>query len=137
MRAIAIEGLARSGDSSQLPAIEAATKGERSDAVIFAGVFAAAMLGNGPIERIADTLSRSTSRNMAKQYLTEIARVHVDRLSRYAQDPNPAIRADIADIVGFSDDEAGLPIVEALARDQDALVALSAQRAVARLRADR
>ena len=73
----------------------------------------------------------------AREYLTEIARVHVDRLSRYAQDPNPAIRADIADIVGFSDDEAGLPIVEALARDQDALVALSAQRAVARLRPDR
>ena len=137
MRAIAIEGLARSGDSSQLTAIESALKGERNDAVIFAGVFASAMLGNGPIERIADTLSRSTSRNMAKQYLTEIARVRVDRVSRYAQDPNPAIRADIADVVGFSDDEAGLPIVESLARDQDALVALSAQRAVARLRPDR
>jgi hypothetical protein len=136
MRAIAIEGLARSGDSAQLTAIEVALKGERNDTVIFAGTFASAMLGNGPIERIADTLFRPTSRNMAKQYLTEIARVRVDRMSRYALDPNPAIRADIADIVGFSDDAAGLPIVEAMAGDQDAQVALSAQRAVARLRAN-
>jgi HEAT repeat protein len=136
MRAIAIEGLARAGDSSQMTAIEA-LKGERNDAVIFAGAFAAAMLANGPVERIADALSRPASRMRAKQYLTEIAQVRVDRISRYAQDPNPTIRADIADIVGFSEDAAGLPIVEGLAGDQDEQVALAAKRAIARLRPDR
>jgi hypothetical protein len=39
--------------------------------------------------------------------------------------------------VGFSDDAAGLPIVEALAGDQDEQVVLAAKRAIARLRPDR
>jgi HEAT repeat protein len=137
MRTIAIEGLARTGDSSQMTPIEAALQGERDNGVIFAGAFAAAMLANAPVERFSDALSRPKLRLIAKQYLVEIARLRVDRISRYAQDPNPTIRADIADIVGFSDDAAGLPIVEALAGDQDEQVALAARRAIARLRAGR
>jgi HEAT repeat protein len=133
MRAIAVEGLARVGDSSQMTAIEAALKGERSDAVIFAGTFAAAMLADGPIEGIADALLRPKAHDMAKQYLTEIARVRIDRLGRYAQDPDPGMRADIADILGVSGDAAALPVIEALVKDQDKQVALSAERASARL----
>jgi HEAT repeat protein len=137
MKAIAIEGLARTGDSSQMGAIEAALKGERSDAVIFAGTFASAMLAEGPVERIADTLSRPKSHDTSKQYLTEIAREQVERIARYTQDPDPGIRADIADILGFSDDAAALPAVEPLTKDQDKQVALAAERAVLRLRPDR
>ncbi len=137
MRATAVEGLARVGDSSQMTAIQAALKGERSDAVIFAGTFAAAMLADGPIEGIADALLRPKAHDLAKQYLTEIARVRVDRLGRYAQDPSPGMRADIADILGLSGDAAALPVVEALAKDQEKLVALSGERAAARLRATR
>jgi HEAT repeat protein len=137
MRTIAIDGLARAGDSSQMTPIEAALKGERDNGVIFAGAFAAAMLANAPVEGFSDALSRPKSRAVAKQYLMEVARLRVDRISRYAQDPNAAIRADIADIVGFSDDAAGLPIVEALAGDPDEQVVLAAKRAIARLRPDR
>jgi hypothetical protein len=137
MRAIAVEGLARVGDASQMTVIEAALKGERSDAVIFARTFAAAMLADGPIEGIADRLLRPKAHDMAKQYLTEIARVRVDRLGRYAQDPDPGMRADVADILGLSGDASALPIVEGLARDQDKQVALSGERAGVRLRADR
>jgi hypothetical protein len=120
-----------------MTAIEAALKGERSDAVIFAGAFAAAMLADGPVEGIADALLRPKTHEIAKQYLTEIARVRVDRLGRYAQDPDAGMRADIADILGFSGEAAALPIVEGLAKDQDKQVAFSAERAAARLRAAR
>jgi HEAT repeat protein len=135
MRAIAVEGLARVGDASQMTPIEAALKGERSDAVIFAGSFASAMLAEGPIEGIADALLRSKSHDLAKQYLTEIARVRLDRLGRYAQDPDPIMRSDIADILGLSGDAAALTVVDVLAKDQDKQVVLSAERAAARLRA--
>jgi hypothetical protein len=137
MKTIAIEGLARTGDTSQMGAVEAAIKGERNDAVIFAGTFASAMLADGPVERIIDALSRPKSRDTSKQYLTEIARGQVGRNARYVQDPDPGIRADIADILGFSGDAAALPALELLIKDQDKQVALAAERAALRLRPDR
>jgi HEAT repeat protein len=137
MKAIAIEGLARTGDSSQIGAIEAALKGERNDAVIFAGTFASAMLADGPVERITDTLSRPKSHDTSKQYLTEIAREQVERITRYVQDPDPGVRADIADILGFSGDVTALPAVELLIKDQDQQVVLAAARAALRLRPER
>jgi HEAT repeat protein len=134
LKAIGIEGLARAGDSTQATAIEAALSGERSDAVLLAGTFASAMLAGGPIDRITEALLRPRLHDVSKQYLMEIARGRADRMSRYVQDPDPRIRADIADVLGFTDDSAALPIVEPLVKDQDPQVALAAERAAARLR---
>ena len=134
MKAMAIEGLARAGDPSQLPAIESALKGDHSDRVIFAGTFASAMLGGGSIERIADALRRPKEHDVSKQYLADIARGRASVLSRYAQDPDPGLRADIADVLGFSNDAAAQRIVESLIGDEDKQVALAAERAALRLR---
>ena len=86
---MAIEGLARAGDPSQMSAIEAALKSQRDDRVIFAGIFASAMLENGSIERITGALLRPKQRELAKQYLAELARGRANVLGRYAQDPDP------------------------------------------------
>ena len=72
MRAMAIEGLARAGDPSQMDAIEAALKGQHDERVIFAGTFASAMLENGSIERITDALLRPKQRDLSKQYLADL-----------------------------------------------------------------
>jgi HEAT repeat protein len=136
IKAMAIEALARMGDSSQLTAIEAALIGERSDRVIFAGTFASAMLGSGSLERITDSLLRGKQREVSKQYLADIARGRADRLGRYAQDPDPGIRADVADVLGFSGDAAAQPIVESMIKDENQQVALAAERAALRLRAE-
>jgi HEAT repeat protein len=133
-RATAIEGLAREGDPSQMVAIEAALKGERNDDVIFASTFAAAMLSDGSIDRIMDSLLRSSQREISKQYLADIARGRASRFGRYAQDPDPGVRADVADVLGFSGDVAAQPIVETLIADQNQQVALAAERAARRLR---
>ena len=135
MRAIAIEGLARAGDAGQMTEIETALKRERNDAVILAGNFAEAMLLNAPIERIMDALVRPKLREVAKQYLVDIVPGRVGGMTRYVQDPEAGMRADIADIIGLAGDPTGLPIVEPLLRDQDEQVVLAARRAVARLRA--
>jgi HEAT repeat protein len=134
LKAIGIEGLARAGDSSRATAIEAALNSERSDAVLLAGTFASAMLAGGPIDRITEALLRPRLHDVSKQYLMEIARGRPDRMSRYVQDPDPRIRADIVDVLGFTDNPAALPIVEPLVKDQDPQVALAAERAGARLR---
>ena len=71
-RGIAIEGLARIGDASTLPEIQRALDADRSDGVTLAGVYAAALLARGPIDRIADALTRPRLRAQARQYLTEL-----------------------------------------------------------------
>jgi len=48
LRGIAAEGLARLGDASQLPAIQAALASERGDSLLLTGAFASAMLSNVP-----------------------------------------------------------------------------------------
>jgi HEAT repeat protein len=133
-KAMAIEGLARSGDPSQMIAIDAALAGEHNDRVIFAGTFASAMLSGGSIERLTDSLLRPKDRGVSKRYLADIARGQAARLGRYAKDPDPGVRADIADVLGFSSDAAAQPIVASLITDQDKQVALAAERAALRLR---
>jgi HEAT repeat protein len=134
MRAIAIEGLARTGDPSQMMVIEAALPGEHNERVLFAVTFAGAMLSSGSIDRLTDSLLRPSQRNVSKQYLADVARGRAARLGRYAQDPDPGVRADIADVLGFSGDAAAQPIVASLIKDQDKQVALAAERAALRLR---
>ena len=134
MRAIAIEGLARTGDPSQMMVIEASQPGEHNERVLFAVTFAGAMLSSGSIDRLTDSLLRPSQRNVSKQYLADVARGRAARLGRYAQDPDPGVRADIADVLGFSGDAAAQPIVASLIKDQDKQVALAAERAALRLR---
>jgi HEAT repeat protein len=134
IKATAIEGLARSGDPAQMTAIDGALVGEHNDRVIFAGTFASAMLSAGSIERLTDSLLSPRDRDVSKRYLVDIARGQADRLSRYIQDPDPGVRADIADVLGFSADAAAQPIVASLIKDQDKQVALAAERAALRLR---
>jgi HEAT repeat protein len=134
VRGIAIEGLARAGDAGRMADIETALKGERNDSVLLAGDFAAALLSNGTIERITDALLRPKLRDVSKQYLIEIVPGRVGRLTRYVQEPDPRMRADMADILGLAGDPAGLSVVEAMVKDRDDQVGLAAQRAVGRLR---
>jgi HEAT repeat protein len=117
-----------------MTAIDGALVGEHNDRVIFAGTFASAMLSAGSIERLTDSLLSPRDRDVSKRYLVDIARGQADRLSRYIQDPDPGVRADIADVLGFSADAAAQPIVASLIKDQDKQVALAAERAALRLR---
>jgi len=137
MKALAIEGLARTGDASHMAAIQDALKGERNDRVIAAGNFAAAMLSNAPIEQLVDALNRPKSHDAARQYLVEILPGRITRIARYAQDPLPRMRTDVADIVGLAGDPQGAEVVAPLLKDTDKQVALAAERATMRLTSDR
>ena len=136
-KVLAIEGLARTGDASHMAAIQGALKRERDDRVVGASEFAAAMLSNAPIEQLVDALGRPKSHDAARQYLIEVAPGRVSRMSRYAQDPNPKLRIDVADITGMSGDPQGVDVVAPLLTDKDKQVALAAARATLRLNSDR
>jgi len=134
-KALAVEGLARTGDASDMAAIQRALKGD-DDRVIGAGDFAAAMLSDAPIERIVDALNRPRTHDTARQYLIELSPGRISRLSRYVQDPTPRLRIDIADIAGMTDDPDGLAVIAPLLTDKDKQVMIAAERATLRLRND-
>jgi HEAT repeat protein len=133
MKVSAIEGLARIGDSSKAPDIRSALVGEKDDAVMLASTFASARLSDGLLDPIAEALRRPNLASQAKQYLAELSYGRSGLISRYAQDPDPLIRAGIADSLAVAYDPAALPIVEALTQDREPKVALAAARAVSRL----
>jgi HEAT repeat protein len=136
-KAIAIEGLARIGDRSRFDSIESAMAGETSDDVLLAGVFAAIVLGNRPIDPLAEGLRRPKQADQARRYLIEVAPGRSAAFARFIQDPDTAIRGGIADVLGLAGDLAALPLVESMLRDRDPQVVLAAERAVARLQAIR
>ena len=134
-RGIAIEGLARAGDTAQLAAIQAMIDKEREATVTLAGAFAAVMLGNAPTDRVADYLGRPKVREQARRYLLEIAPGRVTTFGHQLLDGDPQIRLDVVDALGQAGDPAAIPVLEPLTRDKDPQVARAAERAVARLRA--
>jgi HEAT repeat protein len=136
-KALAIEGLARTGDASHMAAIQGALKRERDGRVLAASNFAAAMLSNAPIEQLVDALNKPKTHDTARQYLVEIAPGRVSRMARYAQDPVGRMRIDVADIAGLADDPQGVAVVAPLLTDMDKQVALAAERATRRLTSDR
>jgi HEAT repeat protein len=132
-RVIAIEGMARIGDASKLAAIQSAAAVDRSEGVALAGVFASALLENGPITRIADAITKARLRDQARQYLLELAPGRAAAFRPPLQDPDERIRLELVDALGVSGDGAALRIVEPLLKDRDPQVARAAERAVARL----
>ena len=135
LKVAAIEGLARLGTRAGADAIQGALATERNDAVLSASRFSAVLLSNGSIDPIVDDLRREKLHDQALAYLIEIARGRTVLFTRAVQDPDARIRIGVADALGLSADEAALPLVEPLAKDQDPQVSRAAARAVARLRA--
>jgi len=135
LRGIAIEGLARVGDTTKLADVQTAVGGDRSDGVALAGVFASALLGNGSLDRIVEAVTKSKLRDQARQYLVELAPGRSETLRRHLLDPDARVRLEVVEALGLGGDPAALPVVEALTKDKDPQVARAADRAAARLRA--
>ena len=134
LRAIAIEGLARVGDRSQLPAIQAVLDKEREQSVTLAGAFANVMLGNAGTDQVADWLGRPKQRDQARRYVTELAPGRTASFAHQLLDGDPQIRLDIVDALGQAGDPAAIAAIQPLTEDRDPQVARAAERAVARLR---
>jgi HEAT repeat protein len=134
LRGCAIEGLARSGDRSQLPAIQALVDTEHDRGVSLAGAFAAVLLGNGSVDAVADALVRADLREQAKRYVIEIAPGRAALFTHQLLDSDPQMRLDVVDALGLAGDPAAIAVVEPLTNDKDPQVARAAERAIARLK---
>ena len=134
-RRLAIEGLARVGEASRWKDVDAVLAAERDEAVLLAGHFAVVALAGGRVDAIVESLRRPRLRGLAFGYLVELAPGRVASLVALAQDPDPQMRADCADVLGLSGEARALPTVDALAMDAVPDVARAAARAARRLRA--
>jgi HEAT repeat protein len=133
-RVLAIEGLARLGDSASVETIRSALVGERNQSVLLAESFARVVLSGGSIDPLIDALRRAALRDRALGYLVEAAPGRSSAFSRVRQDPDEGVRAAIADALGLAHDPAALPIVTEMRKDSNPLVARAAERAASRLR---
>ena len=133
LRGIAIEGLARVGDRSNLAAIQDVLDKEREQSVTLAGAFALVLLGNGATDQVADWLSRPRLREQAKRYLIEIAPGRTGAFAHQLLDSDPQIRIDTIDALGLAGDPTAIAVLEPLTKDVDPQVGRAAERAVARL----
>jgi HEAT repeat protein len=133
VKAAAIEGLARIGDTGQATAIANAANMDRNDAVALAAQFAGVRLSNAPLDVLVEALSRPRVRDAASRYLAEAARGRVSQLAAYTQSHDPQVRASIVDVLGLTGDPQAIPVVQRLQQDADAAVSRRAARALGRL----
>jgi hypothetical protein len=122
------------GDAASTEKIRTALARERSDAALLAEQFAAVMLAKGIFDPLFEALARPGVRYTAMQYLIDAAPGRSAAFSRAARDADPAMRADVVNILGLSYDSAALAVVQPLKQDKDPLVARAAERAEIRLR---
>jgi HEAT repeat protein len=134
LRIIAVEGLARMGDRAKLADIQKALVSERNEGVLLASTFASVLLSAAPLDELAEGLIRTRLRDQSRRYLVEAASGRTQVFVRFTNDPDAAMRAEVAEILGLSGDRAALALLEPLCKDQDPRVSAAAERAIGRLR---
>jgi hypothetical protein len=133
MRVSAIEGLARAGGATNLSPIQRALENDRNETVGLAGDFAAVLLSRAPLDPIVASLTRSRLHDQAMRYLMELVPGRGQLLALHLQNPSSQVKADIADVLGFSGDVTLVSAMEALKAGSDPEVIFAGQRAALRL----
>jgi HEAT repeat protein len=134
LRAISVAGLARVGGDLHLLMEIIDTLGfERSDDVLLSMNFAWVMVENMTIDPLGEALLTLNGHDIALAYLVEIASMRSAKFFAYALDPDPRVRADVADILGVTRDPRGLPLVQPMLKDKNPVVVQAAERAIARM----
>jgi HEAT repeat protein len=135
-RRLAVEGLGRIADPGMLPAFKKDFQREKNPDVRLAYNFAIVMLGDKAfIDSIALALGKSGSTgDRARAYILELGIGIAPDLYAYLNDPDPAVRGGVADVLAQLGDTAAIPRLTPLLNDPDSGVVDRANRALQRLR---
>ena len=141
MRRLAVEGLARAGESDDLAELDRAGQAERSNAVLLALHFAAIQIhvrgkSTSPAtpDKLVDGLRDSSLRPLALQYLLELSPSIAPALANFLRHDDEDTRRLVADVLGFSRDSTIVPALEAATKDPDAGTASAARQAIERIK---
>jgi HEAT repeat protein len=133
IRRAAAEGLGRTGDTSAVEQLERMVTSDDSAMVRMACAFAMQKLRGNYIGRMVDLMASGKVVQQAQEYLIEIGPPVISTIAPRLQEPDPAMREAIADVLGVVGDASAVPVLEAAAKDADASVATAAKRALARI----
>ena len=137
MRRFAVEGLARIGNPDVLPALQQLGQTERSTSVLLALHYANVKLGgtDGSLQQIVASLGDESQRLLVLRYLLDLSPTVAPLLAEsLLKDESTDIRRLIADVLGFSRNDAVFPALAAAATDADPDVAAAAVQALERLK---
>ena len=135
LRRAAAEGLGRAGDTSELPALEIGAGNDASEMVRAAMAFALQKLGRNYIPRLVESLDSEKTAPQIAGYLLELGPSIAPTLLSHLQDPSPAIRGNVATVLGAIGSDATLAALQPLTADKDRAVAQAATRAIDRIKA--
>lgn len=134
LRRTSAEGLARSQDSSELPALEIGAGNDPSDMVRAAMAFALQELGRNYVPRMVEFLDSDKTAQQVADYLLELGPPVTPTLVPHLQDPSAAIRANVATVLGVLGDATTITALQPLTGDKDRGVAQAATRAIDRIK---
>lgn len=133
IRRAAAEGIARLGLDSTDNAIETAAGNDPSAMVRAAMAYAMQQRGRNYIPRLIEFLDDPETTLQVQAYLLDIGPAIEKELLPSLQEPDEAIRAAVADVLGEIGSDAALAALEAL-KDRDKDVVEAAARAVSRIK---
>lgn len=134
LRRAAAEGLGRAGDTSELPALEIGAGNDASEMARAAMAFALQKLGRNYIPRLVESLDSEKTAPQIAGYLLELGPSIAPTLLSHLQDPSPAIRGNVATVLGAIGTGATLAALQPLTTDKDRAVAQAATRAIDRIK---
>jgi HEAT repeat protein len=135
-RRAAMEGVGRAGDAASIEALERAATTDDSAMARTAAAFALQKLGRtNYTSRIVDAMSNGSLVRQAEDYLVELGPTVASTLVPRLQDPEPDVRAAVADVLGAVGGPAVLQALQAATADRSAPVASAAKRAIERIKA--
>jgi HEAT repeat protein len=134
LRRAAAEGLGRSGDTSEMTAMQTGAGTDPSEMVRAAMAFALHKLGRNYVPRLAEFMDSSKTAPQVGEYFLELGPGVVPALLPHLQDPDASIRANIAVVLGGIGGEETIKALQPLLQDKDSDVAKAAQRALSRIK---
>jgi HEAT repeat protein len=134
LRRAAAEGLGRAHDSSELSALQAGAGNDPSEMVRAAMAFALQKLGRNYLPRLVESLDSEKMAPQIGDYLLELGPSIAPPLASHLQDPSPAIRGNVATVLGVLGDAATVTTLQPLTGDKDRSVAQAATRAIDRIK---
>jgi HEAT repeat protein len=135
-RVIAIEGLARIGDTAALPEIAQSAASARNENVSLAAAFAQLLLKQTQDPTpIAQALARNDTLVQARVYLAELAQRAPESLKPLLTAPSPWVRRGTVEVLGASRQPALVALIQPMLQDGSADVIQAASEAMRRLQA--
>jgi HEAT repeat protein len=134
LRRASAEGLARAGDTTEIAALEVGAGTDPSEMVRAAMAFALQKSGRNYTSRLADMMDSAKMAPQVAEYLLELGPAIVPALLPHLQDPDEAIRGNVALVLGAIGDEKTIEALKPLTQDSDRDVARAATRAIERIK---